>query len=109
MYGISTESEYFPVPGVDNYWDQTNGISTRHLGSQKEFQVDMYLDLKINQLRICLVGELTKNKEIKIWGFGRETFRGWVPHFNLDVAGTEIRLARIPIPSYGLPMAFNFE
>ena len=53
----------------------------------------------MNELKICLVGELTKEKEFRLWRFDEGL--GWVPHFNLFETNTEIRIARIPIDWYG--------
>ena len=51
------------------------------------------------ELKICFVGELTKEKEFKLWEFDKGL--GWVPHFNLYYNNTELRVARIPIEWYG--------
>ena len=52
-----------------------------------------------HELKICLVGELTKEKEFRLWGFDEGL--GWVPHINLHTTNTELRIARIPTDWYG--------
>ena len=77
----------------------TNGTKTKHFQSKELYEIDIYLDLQKNELKICLVGELTKDKELKSWGLPKGL--GWVPHFNLYYKNTEIRIARIPMEWYG--------
>ena len=110
VYGCSSDSQYYPLRGCTHY-DKANKINTKHFVSSTEFEIDIYLDLEANQLKICLVGELSEDKEVKIWGFEHETKSesGWVPHFNIYWSDTKLRLARIPIEWYGLPKDIEFE
>ena len=57
------------------------------------------MDIKKNELKIRLVGDLKQENEFRLWGFDKGL--GWVPHFNLYRKGTELRIARIPIEWFG--------
>lgn len=103
-YGCSSANQYYPEDSIPS----TNKINTEHF-AEENCEIDILLDLDESQLQICLVGDISKDKEFKLWGFEDENKLGWVPHFNLCDEGTALRLAEIPISWYGLPKGIDFE
>lgn len=89
------------------YYPFTNEINTKHFQSQTEYQVDIYLDLEIEELKICLVDD---EREFELKGIPNSIDNtGWVPHFNLYYPDTKIRVAKIPIEWYRIPKKIEFE
>ena len=79
-------------------------------------EIDMYLDLDIDELRMCIVGKHGSDQQHAqeaIWYNISDICKsGWVPHFNFDyyTADTQrIQIATIPIELYGKEAMMNWN
>ena len=77
-------------------------------------EVDMLLDLKKKELRMCIVGKLESNEEHTQEAilYDIEVFNGLVPHFNFDaykVDSQSIQVADIPIEWYGMEAKIEWK
>ena len=71
-------------------------------------EIDIYLDLDIHELRMCIVGKKENDEKYAqeaVWyNISNINKSGWVPHFNFDYysARTQyIQIAKIPVEFYG--------
>ena len=106
-WGISYDNQWFP-------WDhdlQGNGVVNNeidlHHFHKEKCQVDILLDVDKKELKICLVGECSQDKEAKITNISYldNTDKGFVPHLNIGSTSKDdpikVQIAKIPIEWYG--------
>ena len=69
-------------------------------------EIDMYLDLDLNELRMCIVGKpVSCGAQEAVWyNISDINKSGWVPHFNFSyrqVGTQKVQVAKIPLEWYG--------
>lgn len=122
VYGVSPRQMFANSCGQDGVWGvtcngcwypggcTTNKISTTHFYRQN-LDVDILLNLETGELRICVVGMLSTDKEAVLQGIHEvDNEDGWVLHLNVfnngdggryDTEDTEVRIAEISPEIYG--------
>ena len=103
-WGISYDNQWFPwhntLIGIAN----NNNIDLYHFDNSK-CEVDLLLDVDKGELKICLVGQKSKDKEAIMSGikYPDNENQGFVPHINFgsSYVPIKVQIAKIPIEWYG--------
>merc|ERR1712154_651844 len=108
VWGVSCNGCWYPSLDVTH-----SKIGTTHF-YRPNLEVDILLNLENGELRICVVGMLSEDKEAILYGINqRDNANGWLPHLNIfnngdgdryDTGGSEVRIAEIDPKFYGQPI-----
>ena len=85
-----------------------NGINTAHFQGQKEYEVDILLNMDERKYNACVVGNCVDGKEAKVWNL-KVSNSGYVPYINIYYHGTKVQLAQIPVKWYGQKKDFGWN
>ena len=123
FYGVSRTSQWW----LNGKWtDSLKGrkggrikkrINMQHFKSLKDGEIDIYVNLEVGELKMCIVGDCNEDKEVVIngineaeqdYGIGNDP---WVPRLSLSSSSRSIkvRICKIDPECYGQEIKIDWS